>query len=686
VPLAAVAAEPRVVARIIDPSVREDGLGEPVFITRPERSRNGAAGSEAGGPANHPVRERLLAKARAAQEARGLSAKVEEPSAPALVAAPLAGAPHDPEPAGPNAAVIRSEAAPEPYGFSAVPDLADDLDLIGAPERRRAPPAPSAPPLGASASLLLGTLSGMAALAVAFAILIQVDPRSPVSAVSRSPLVQAAALAASSPATPAPVSRLKRPDRQAVPAPWRIGAADDETEPGTRRVVSTVGDRAFLAALSAAGVSLREGYRVIRAFSGVRNFDKCRPRDQWSALVDVDSGRLRAFEYRVSDEEVYQAREGKDGLLSGQRLDMKVKRERSEGVIVVRGTFEEAATEAGFEPGLAQVVNKALAGYSSVGEMRDGDVLGLIVQEISVLGAFSRYAGIEALEYRPVGGEPVRIYYHATEKTRGYVDSKGRVFGKSRWARPVPGAAVTSRFNPRRRHPILKIIKPHNGTDFGAPTGTPVLASSNGRISFIGEAGPNGNLITVRHTGGYETGYSHLSRFAKGLKVGARVEQKQLIGYVGSTGRSTGPHLHFSAKKAGRFIDPESLNLDAFSRVGATDREALAELRRRYDRLLEALRIPQPQPLAPSAPAVALLQDGAELEPPQASPGAPSTGASATTGAAATGTAATGAARLALRAQPSPDNVKLASLASIYLSDQELMRQQPQSHSGEVDP
>ncbi len=662
------------VARIIDPSVRDDGLGEPVFISSRERSGTGAGNSDAGGQSNHPVRERLLAKARAARDARALAVAVDAP----LEHTP-AEPPHEQEskaPRGPEAS--RTTAEPEPYAFSAVPDLADDLDLIGVPERRRAPPLPSAPPLNASAALLLGTLSGMAALALGFAILIQVDPRAPLSAVSRASVeAQAAALAASAPRAPAPVSRLKRPDRQAVTAPWRVSEA--ETEPGTRRVASTVGDRAFLAALQAAGLSLREGYRVIRAFAGVRDFDKCRPRDRWSALVDVDSGRLRAFEYQVSDEEIYQAREGKEGLLSGQRLDLKVRRERSEGIVVVRGTFEEAATAAGFEPGLAQVVNKALAGYSSVGEMRDGDVLGLVVQEVSVLGAFSRYAGIEALEYRPVEGEPVRIYYHATEKTRGYVDSKGRVFGKSRWARPVPGAPITSRFNPRRRHPILKIIKPHNGTDFGAPTGTPVLAASNGRVSFIGEAGPNGNLITVRHTGGYETGYSHLSRFAKGLKVGARVEQKQLIGYVGSTGRSTGPHLHFSAKKAGRFIDAESLNLDAFSRLGTTDRGALAELQRRYDRLLDALHIPEPQPLAPSAPAVALLQEGDESGLAPALPRAAAPGAPA-------GAATNAASRLALGAQQSSGSVPMASLAAIYLSDQDLMRQQPASHTGEVDP
>jgi murein DD-endopeptidase MepM/ murein hydrolase activator NlpD len=161
---------------------------------------------------------------------------------------------------------------------------------------------------------------------------------------------------------------------------------------------------------------------------------------------------------------------------------------------------------------------------------------------------------------------------------------------------------VTSRFNPKRRHPILKRIKPHNGTDFGAAIGTPVLASASGRVSFVGKAGPNGNMIRLQHSGGYETGYSHLSRFAKGLKVGARVDQRQTIGYVGSTGRSTGPHLHFSAKRQDRFIDPESLSLDALSPLAAAERQLLSQLRQRYDPLLNAIPIVMP-PAPPPAPA-----------------------------------------------------------------------------------
>ena len=176
----------------------------------------------------------------------------------------------------------------------------------------------------------------------------------------------------------------------------------------------------------------------------------------------------------------------------------------------------------------------------------------------------------------------------------------------------MSGAGVTSRFNPKRMHPILKRIKPHNGTDFGAPIGTPVVAAGAGKLAFIGRAGPNGNMITIAHDGGLQTGYSHLSRFVKGLKVGARVEKQQPIGYVGSTGRSTGPHLHFSTKKNGRFIDPESLNLDGLLRL-TVDQRASSELRRKYDRMLDALHLPPAR--APIAVASAPASTARPIDP-----------------------------------------------------------------------
>lgn len=574
----------RVVARIIDPSVRDDGRGDPQFTLEPRRERVADTPRLAGSP--HPVRERLLAKARAALDAVPEPTPKPSPPAPVADEAWFAG----------DAASHRSETGQ--VGVESPPDVADDLDLIGAPERPRPERTPHmAPALPTLTALLLGSGAGLAAIALLFAALIQLDPH---DALHRPgpPVVEAPEPPPGEP-PPAPVPQVKRPPRRRVPGPWRI--ADAAPDARLRRIQGSMGKKTFLAATQAAGLNLKEAYRVITAFEGIKNLDRCRSKDTFDALVDAQSGRLSAFEYVVREEDVYQARENADGRLVAKKLDLMVERQRAQGVVVVESSFEDAAQRAGFEPGLDTFVNKALSGYTTTADLKPGDVLGLVVQEVTVLGAFARYAGVEALEYRPAGGEPLRVYYQELDKSRGYVDAKGRVFGKSRWTRPVPGARVTSRYNPKRMHPILKRIKPHNGTDFGAPIGTPVVAAAAGKVSFVGRAGPNGNMITIAHDGGFQTGYSHLSRFVKGLKVGARVARKQAIGYVGTTGRSTGPHLHFSVKKRGRFVDPESLNLDGLLRL-TVDQRLSSDLRRRYDRMLDALDLPALKPPVPPSP------------------------------------------------------------------------------------
>src|SRR5690606_29226280 len=218
----------------------------------------------------------------------------------------------------------------------------------------------------------------------------------------------------------------------------------------------------------------------------------------------------------------------------------------------------------GVEPPMLGLLSDALEHRLQLSGLHPNGVLRFVAQEESAGGKFVRYPQLEAVEYLPPsGGEALRIYRYESKKERGYFDSRGQAPSKSGWRSPVPFARISSRFNPKRRHPVLKKFKPHNGVDFAAPTGTPVYAPYPGVVEKVGMAGPNGNLITIRHEGDIVTGYAHLSRFAPGIKPGVKVKTRQVIGYVGSTGRSTAPHLHFSAKKRGKFIDPLSLRLDA---------------------------------------------------------------------------------------------------------------------------
>jgi murein DD-endopeptidase MepM/ murein hydrolase activator NlpD len=143
---------------------------------------------------------------------------------------------------------------------------------------------------------------------------------------------------------------------------------------------------------------------------------------------------------------------------------------------------------------------------------------------------------------------------------------------------------------------------PHQGTDFGAPKGTPVYAAYRGVVTWAGPHGSHGIWVSIRHPDGIETGYAHLSRVAPGLKHGDVVSIHQVIGYVGSTGRSTGPHLHFSASKDGTFFDAETLLAHAAGVVSAADRPAFLATKAELDRRLDAIPLPGAPVRGASAP------------------------------------------------------------------------------------
>jgi len=383
--------------------------------------------------------------------------------------------------------------------------------------------------------------------------------------------------------------------------------------------------------------------------------------------LDRNSKRIKAFEYLPSPEEVFQAREGDDGLLTVQKLDLQVKQSRVSSAFVVGDEgLESAVLAGGLEKALIGTLRDALSGHAALEELDRGTRVRVVAQEMTMLGDFARYVGIEALEidYAGLERKRERIYYFNGPESRGYFDSAGRAPYSGGWRKPIPSAPITSKFNPHRFHPILKRIMPHEGIDFGAPMGTPVGASSYGTVTFVGFAGPTGNFVRLSHPGDIETGYAHLSRFAEGLKVGDKVKRLQVVGYVGSTGRSTGPHLHFSAKRAGKFFDPETLNLDGLRTLAQRERVQFEQSKTEYDKLLEA--VPLPAELATQKQAAEVpsstTAEGEELD------AIPSASASKSTA----------------KPVPSTQGNNAPGGNAVYLTDDELKKSQSGSDDGEV--
>jgi murein DD-endopeptidase MepM/ murein hydrolase activator NlpD len=688
----------RLVGSVVDPAA-DDGLS----LTGP-----GAPGASFSPAAEHPVKARLLARARLArgeaseEDARLLAGHDAYPAEHSAATAPLTlpaqkdaqgnAQPDDGEATAAEDSpaltqrTLEQTAEPKP-STTAQPTpspgaVAEELDrIIGRSSTSPHKPRPALSPN------LAGLLAALIGLSVLGTVGLFLEPTTFSFGPSTPPTQPSAVPAPASEPLAVPV---ERPQRSKLPGPWRI--ADDQAKPEHRVISGKIGKLAFLKAIEQAGLPKNEAYRAYGALKEILDLDHCHPKDAFRALVLRRDRRLVAFEYEKSKEEVYQAKIGESGKLVGQKLDLAVQRNQIRRAFVYDGvSFDESARRAGFDDGLSQVAEQAFRGHLGLRELKTGDRLRVIAQEVTVLGDFARYAGIEAIEIVRAGRDPQRIYYFSHPEEGGYFDETGRAPYEGGWRKPIQGAPVTSKFNMKRLHPVLKKIMPHTGTDFGAPTGTPIGSTAPGVVSFIGNGGPSGNLVKVKHDGGYESGYAHLSRFEAGLSVGDPVERLETVGYCGTTGRSTGPHLHFTMKKNGEYIDPESLNLDGLRVLGTAHRGDFAEIRQKYDAILAAIQLPEvPQALLqPNGP----IATGAEVD--EAVAGSDETSdamlaAEAIVGADAPVAAATGALpgagapKSTVVASPSGKPAPAVGGSAIFLTDADLLQMQGAVHEGEV--
>ena len=178
-------------------------------------------------------------------------------------------------------------------------------------------------------------------------------------------------------------------------------------------------------------------------------------------------------------------------------------------------------------------------------------------------------------------------HYIYLNKDGRYYDEKGHEVEGFLLARPVRGARISSYFTKRRFHPVLHKWKAHLGIDYAARRGTPIVAAGSGRIIWAGRMGSYGNLVKIRHADGYETRYAHMKSFRRGIRRGKYVKKGQTIGYVGTTGRSTGPHLHFELRKRGRAINPLRVVQVTTKKLRGKEYKAFVKLQKKYNKSIE---------------------------------------------------------------------------------------------------
>lgn len=307
-------------------------------------------------------------------------------------------------------------------------------------------------------------------------------------------------------------------------------------------------------ALRSAGLDGVQTDRVIGALQGVFDFRRSRVGDQLRLVLR--DGELEHLDYRQSPVDEWQVRRDGERYVASKR-EIEVETQVSRVELEVQSSLYDAATTAGEDPTIAMALADVFAwDIDFYVDVRKGDHVRCLVEKVLSKGRLLRYGEVLAAEYRGESVGTKRVFrWQLPDGEWSYFQEDGTSARKAFLKSPLKFAHVTSRFG-MRFHPVLEYLKAHQGVDYAAAVGTPVWSVADGTVTVAGNSGTGGNTVCVRHRNGFETCYLHLSSYGAGVRSGSRIAQKQIIGYSGNTGRTTGPHLHFAMKRNGAFVNP----------------------------------------------------------------------------------------------------------------------------------
>jgi murein DD-endopeptidase MepM/ murein hydrolase activator NlpD len=240
---------------------------------------------------------------------------------------------------------------------------------------------------------------------------------------------------------------------------------------------------------------------------------------------------------------------------------------------VIQKSVAKTFKENNLDQKIIEKLNKAYNGKFNINSLRKGDTLQFIYDQLSINGRFLEYGHVQAICCKTKKKQLYAIdYFVEDDSSYQYADEKGKYLKTAFIKSPLQkGGNIVSRYNLHRFHPVLQVEKAHLGTDFAAPTGSPIIATASGVVIAAQFTQNNGNYVKIRHDKVYETQYLHMSRFARGIRNGVRVQQGQVIGYVGSTGLATGPHVCYRFWKRGVQVDPLKEKLNIIKQIPETD-------------------------------------------------------------------------------------------------------------------
>ena len=278
-----------------------------------------------------------------------------------------------------------------------------------------------------------------------------------------------------------------------------------------------------------------------------------------------------------------------DGIIISNKIITKLYKKKVIAENVIKNNLYSAAINANINPDTI-IEFARIFGFEIdfQRDIRKNDYFKILNEKYSdENGEFVKNGAI-LFAYMSVNGREITLYKFGDDKSYGYFDVNGKSVEKALMKTPINGARLSSPFG-MRKHPILGYNKKHLGTDFAAPMGTPIMASGSGTITRAKWCGGGGNCIKIKHNSTYETVYAHMQSFAKGIKVGKKVRQGQIIGYVGSTGMSTGPHLHYEVIVNGKKVNSQKLKLPSGKILKDEERKAFEIHRIKTDVLISQI-------------------------------------------------------------------------------------------------
>ncbi len=312
------------------------------------------------------------------------------------------------------------------------------------------------------------------------------------------------------------------------------------------------------------GLTARDVYQVAKLDKKIKPLLNLKPGQQLRFAIDDSNGNvsLQKLQLIISPVETFQlSLTEEDGyIVETLKRDVELRQQS------VTGSIDSSLFQAGTSAGLSDNLIMELAyifgwDIDFALDLRKGDHFNLLYNEEFLDGNKIKDGDIIAAEFTNRGKTFRAVRFVDDDGVGRYYTPEGDSMRKAFNRTPVHFSRISSRYNPNRKHPVLKTNRPHRGVDYAARTGTPIMATGDGKVSFVGTKGGYGRTIVLSHGGKYTTLYAHMSRFKKGIKSGKRVSQGDVIGYIGSSGLATGPHLHYEFRVNGVHHNPLTVSL-----------------------------------------------------------------------------------------------------------------------------